>query len=175
MPYIEKGESELIMMYFILILMVVFVVVLLSLQETKNKDNNVLFSCTTADAIYCGGFEDIEGGKKTAIGIYKEKIQLFILKKNSNYFDGYTKIIDISKIKNAAIKSETQVQSEIGLGKMLIFGVFALAMKNKRTTVNNYVIIDYYNGDSLQSIALSTSMNEKIVQTIKQLIKREEI
>lgn len=127
-------------------------------QQEQDKKNEVLFR---GEGEYLGGLSDTEGGKKFTC----------IFDKNNIAFKGkLTMRIRISNIKNIAIKSEMQIQSDISLGKMVVFGVFALAMKNKKTVVNNYSVMNIYQHGKDQTIILRMQDNEKFVRQIQKLI-----
>lgn len=156
-----------IWIYIIPILALIIVICLFFRQSENDKKDGVLFSL--GNCLYCGGFYEIEGGKETTITIYDNRVILTILKSSNNFYSGYSKTLYISNIENIGIKSETQIRSEISLGKMIMFGIFSLAMKNDKTITTNYLVIDYNSGDDITSIILNADSNEEIIELINKL------
>lgn len=81
---------------------------------------------------YVGGhFEQPEGKEDVEIILIPEGILLY------NFND----IIPYSEIKDIQFKTESEVQSDVTLTRMVAFGVYALAMKKKKKVVTNYLIL----------------------------------
>ncbi len=72
-------------------------------------------------------------------------------------------------VTNAEIKSETQITSEIGLGKLLVFGALAFAMKDKKSVVKNYLVITCNKNGNEVSIIFESFIPERIVREIRKI------
>ena len=118
---------------------------------------------------YIGGLERHQ--KETyikEINFFKEKIQLLL---------GESGVANISvkRIKKASLMSSIEIQEKIGLGKIAVFGVFALAMKNKKNINKRYINIELDEGDGVEySVFLEVPAKDiAIVKLINKIIKGE--
>jgi hypothetical protein len=111
-------------------------------------------------AMFLGGFPDVEGGKKVDITLGNLGLSLNI--------KGYgTKSLSKSKIKNVEIKTNQQIEREIGLGKLMVFGFLSLAMRSNKTVVKNYVDITYDENGMTRDIILESNSNENLVRQLR--------
>ena len=88
---------------------------------------------------YYGGFPDISNKKKCTITKKGEEFE-------------YRFSIDTirhSKIKKTkcSIITQTQLQEQVSLGKLVVFGIFALGMKNTKELTEEYCKVDITNED----------------------------
>ncbi len=113
-------------------------------------------------AKYMGGFPDIVGGKGVYFQIKEDSVVLQI-------HSSGTKYIPMNDIINAEIKSETQINNEVSLGKIALFGVLALGMNSKTTTVNNYLVLTYMEYGKQRDIIIKSNHLENLVRTIRNL------
>lgn len=94
----------------------------------------------------------------------------------------YKDILEINEIKfpwdkitNAVIKTETQIQKDISAGKILAFGIFALASKKTRTVTENYLVITYLNEFDNEEDLIFSHQNSKddyptnVIENIKKV------
>lgn len=86
---------------------------------------------------YVGGhFEQPEGKEGVEIILIPEGMLLY------NFND----IIPYTEIKEIQFKTESEVQRDVTLTRMIAFGVYALAMKKKKKVVTNYLILNCEHG-----------------------------
>lgn len=131
--------------------------------EKENKTENIIIR--DASAMYIGGFSDVKGGEKAHIKVKQHEIEIM--------FGGVVingkKVIPIDMVTNAEIKSESQITQEVGLGKMIVFGAFAFAMKNSKSTVKNYLVISCNDNDNKRDIVFESYIAEKLVKEIRKI------
>lgn len=144
--------------FVIFICMIIASIILFSDRAQEDKENGTLFR---GDGEYLGGFGDTEGGKSFTC----------LIDKNYLHFKGkLSTSIKVKDIKKVEIKSDTQIQNEITLGRIVAFGVFALGMKKKKTIIENYSVINTLYDNEERVIILKMQNNEKFVRQVKELI-----
>lgn len=83
---------------------------------------------------YVGGYyEAPEGKEDVEIMVTPEGLLFEHLPKND--------LIPLKDIIKVEFKSETEIQKDVTLTRMVAFGVYALAMKKKKKVVHNYVVV----------------------------------
>lgn len=127
----------------------------------KRQENGIIVHDMFAK--YMGGLPDITGDKNITISVKENNI--FISFQNNLI----TKDIPMNSVVNAEIKSETQITNEVGLGKILVFGVLAFGMKNKKTHVENYLLLTYKDIELNQivNMVIFSRQLEQLTQTIR--------
>ncbi len=123
-------------------------------------------------AKYIGGFPDVAGGKKASIVVKEDEIKIII---HGLTGENIFKNIPMDIIANAEIKSETQITKEVGLGKLIIFGVLAFAMKNEKNTVRNYLVINCIENGEKRDLVFESRLVEPIVREIRKIKAIESI
>ena len=78
-------------------------------------------------------------------------------------------IISYEEIKNIQFKTESEVQSDVTLTRMVAFGVYALAMKKKKKVVTNYLILNCEHGGMKYSMAFA---GDDVSMLYKELFKK---
>ena len=135
------------MFIYALIIIMIFGFMFLRYGAKEGGKSGILFR---GEGEYIGGFSDAEGGKKITC----------LIDKNCLHFNGkLTRNIKLCDIKGVSIKSETQIQSDM-----------SLAMKNKKTLVNNYSIMDIIRQGRTETIILNMQDNERFVKRVQKLI-----
>lgn len=109
---------------------------------------------------YVGGhFEQPEGKEDVDVILIPEGILLY------NFND----IIPYTEIKDIQFKTESEVQSDVTLTRMVAFGVYALAMKKKKKVVTNYLILNCEHGGMKYSMAFA---GDDVSMLYKELFKK---
>ena len=72
-------------------------------------------------------------------------------------------------ITNAEIKSESQITREVGLGRMIVFGALAFAMKTDKNTVKNYIVISCDDNGSKRDLIFESMIPEMVVREIRRI------
>lgn len=142
----------------IIVIAVVVVICLAAyfLRGLEAKTKGILYR-TSGE--YFGGYNDIEGRKKLNCIISKDKLIITISK--------IEKTIKISAIKNVSIKSDTQIRSNIVLGRL-----FNVDIKKQKTKANNYIVIKF---NAKENIILNMINNNKFIDTINSCIAKQNI
>lgn len=78
-------------------------------------------------------------------------------------------IISYEEIKNIQFKTESEVQSDVTLTRMVAFGVYALAMKKKKKVVTNYLILNCEHSGMKYSMAFA---GDDVSMLYKELFKK---
>jgi hypothetical protein len=146
---------------------IIIAIVFLLHETAKNREENERRGIVFRDisAKYIGGFSDVKGGEKADIGIKKNEIEIII---GGSVFNS-NKIIPIDMITNAEIKSESQITREVGLGKMIVFGALAFAMKTDKSTVKNYIVISCDDNGSKRDLIFESMIPEMVVRKIRRI------
>lgn len=134
-----------------------------NIEETDKKENVLV---RDVSAIYVGGFPDVEGGSKAHIVVKKETINILF---GGVMIQGQ-KSIPMSSVINAETKSETQITKDVSLGKLIVFGVLAFAMKDSKTTVKNYLVISCNDSGKRRDYIFETSLAVRIIGVIKDVL-----
>lgn len=140
-----------------LFIIIVLGIIICSLNQSIEKDKNELgILYQEFSAKYLGGLPYVYGVKKVDIKVYKETFCLDI--------KGYKKVcFDKSNINNVEIIKHNQVVDEINIGKVEVFGYFALGMQDKKTIIKKYVAVTI-NDESLNRYVIieSKSANQLV-------------
>ena len=100
----------------------------------------------------------------------KEDIKVMVIPQGlvlSNVDD----VILFEEIKNISFKSETEIQKDVTLTRMIAFGVYALALKKKKKVVSNFLILECEKGELVYSIAFGGD-NPKVSSLYSEVFKR---
>ena len=130
------------------------------LRSNKEVKAGVIYSIW--ESTYIGGYDDVAGGKKAEILLFKNKLDINFVTNMSN-----SKSINIENINTIKIMSQELIQNEISIGKMLIFGVLAFGMRDNKTTVNNYLVVNYNEDNLNYNVILSVLSNSAMENLIK--------
>lgn len=147
----------------------------MDVEKSHGKiETNVIKKVDVNDpsAKYIGGFPDVAGGKKASIVVKEDEIKVII---HGLTGENIFKNIPMDIITNAEIKSETQITKEVGLGKLIIFGVLAFAMKNEKSTVRNYLVINCIENSEKRDLVFESRLVEPIVREIRKIKAIESI
>ena len=130
----------------------------------KQQYKNVLMQQTlvypTFKVDYIGGhYEAPEGKEDVNVMLIQQGI---ILKDIED-------IISYEEIKNIQFKTESEVQSDVTLTRMVAFGVYALAMKKKKKVVTNYLILNCEHSGMKYSMAFA---GDDVNMLYKELFKK---
>lgn len=130
----------------------------------KQQYKNVLMQHTlvypTFKVDYIGGHYEAPEGKED---INVMLIPCGIILKDIEDIISYTEIKDIQ------FKTESEVQSDVTLTRMVAFGVYALAMKKKKKVVTNYLILNCEHGGMKYSMAFA---GDDVSMLYKELFKK---
>ena len=144
--------------------------------HSDNKNNEEFYSKVdkSIPCNYYGGFRTVSGCNRCDIYCYKDKTKIgFKLYKDSQGVQEVIKTIPVNIIKGCEIVNTQQVQEKIALGKMLVFGLPALAMKgNKNILTQEFVKIDIQDNDgSIISVLLKVKIlkNSDLVNMINEV------
>jgi hypothetical protein len=151
-------------MVYLFLISIILIVIGCWSSSSIVKDNirkGILFK--EYGAMYLGGFPDIIGGKAD---IEIKENGVFINCKHNG-----SKFIFAKNIISSEIKTNTQIEEEISLGKILLFGVFSLGMKNRNTVVKNYIDIKYNDNGTTRDIILESKQTQNLINTLRRLKK----
>lgn len=107
-------------------------------EREINKENGVLYRDSTTK--YLGGFPTITSNKKCTLELKDNGLSINIEEYGS-------RIISLRNISDIRIVSKEQLQEKINLGKLIVFGFYALAFKDKQIITNDFLQIQYNNGE----------------------------
>lgn len=158
------------MFLFVLFAICVLITYLLIKSDNKRIHLESLDGIVLSDpnAKYLGGFPDVAGSKNVHFAIKKDEIVITIYVMPTPII----RHISMKDIVDAEIKSETQINNEVSLGKIALFGVLALGMNSKTTTVNNYLVLTYMEYGRQRDIIIKSNNLENLVRTIRNLINK---
>ena len=154
-------------MFIIIILLIgFFIFAIVSMQNDKieDKTNGLRFSST--DLIFIGGFPDREGGKRSLINVYNNYIEIF-LERNLE------KTIFNPNLINCEIISKEQLDKDISIGRVLMFGVIGgLLFKKDKLKVRNFIKLTFKDGNNERNL-IFTSENkiEELTRNIRNSIQ----
>ncbi len=135
-----------------------------SIDRTNQKEGVLIRDVL---AKYIGGFQDIEGGCSAQIAVKEDSVDLLL---PSGKFMTPGKIkIPMDMIITVEVYSETQITKDIGLGKLVLFGALAFAMKNSKTDVKNYLLLSYNDEGKKRDLIFESSMLGQIVREIRKI------
>lgn len=81
-------------------------------------------------------------------------------------------VILFEEIKKVSFKSESEIQKDVTLTRMIAFGLYALALQKKRKVVTNYLILECEKGGLTYSIAFGGD-NSKVSSMYSEVFKRK--
>ncbi|MBN1075082.1 hypothetical protein DVV91_12095 [Clostridium botulinum] len=97
---------------------------------------------------YKGGIKDISVNSYVSVDLLKEGVS----------FGEGEKIVLFKNIKDLSLENETQIQQQISLGKMLVFGGLAFAMERKNKEINNeYIVLSVEDNKGKYNILLQST------------------
>lgn len=140
-------------------------------KKEDEREGNIVKERGSFKTKYIGGFSDLAGEKFIDIAIKEDSIVIEF--KHREHIPN--RIIPMNLIKNIEIKTESQISRDVTLGRMLVFGVFALGMKKESTVVTNYLVITVDNNGEDRSIIFYSTMPEQIVQAVRKIKNIESI
>ncbi|GCD10446.1 hypothetical protein [Clostridium tagluense] len=139
-------------MWYILIPILLIVIMMGLLCVGAKEKGKFLF--TDIHTIYIDGLPNVLSGIKVQFQVDKDK---FILCEHLRPI----KEINKSNLINAEIMSEHQITQRISLGKMIVFGVFSLAMKKDKIVHINYLVVTYNQDGEERQLILNPTVNLK--------------
>lgn len=155
----------------ILIIIIVHITIKISGSKTRRdrleqyKSEGKIY-ITNFDTFYMGGLKDISACT-SLIEVFDNKITMkFIIN-----FDTYNREFNLKDILDVKIQSGAQIQNQISLGKMVFFGVLALASPNQKTVISEYIVMTVlYKGEKLNLIfKLNTKTNMEFIKVINEI------
>lgn len=107
---------------------------------------------------YIGGLSNLVAPVSMSIELFPEYLLL-------KYNDKEIKIDKIN-IKSIEVMTKQQIESQVGLGKLLVFGVLAFGMKKKKEVIENYLVLKYKDCNEEKNIILGDCENNRIQECI---------
>ena len=102
---------------------------------------------------YKGGIKSISVNSNIFIALLKEGLAFESV--------GVKKIILFSNIKEISLQNEVQIQQQVSLGKLILFGWLAFGMeKNKKEINNEYIVLTVDDGDGKYNILLQSYVSD---------------
>ena len=151
---------------------IIIIVSILAISYNNNKYED--FYNKVGKAIPCnyyGGFRTISNCNECRIYRYKDNTNIVFEVYGNN--QRVIKTIPVSLIKGCGIINSQQIQEKVTLGKLLVFGLPALAMKGKNNVLTEeFVKIDLQDNDnSIISIILKVKIlkNSDLVNMINEV------
>lgn len=84
----------------------------------------------------------------------------------------HSTFIPITHIIDCSFKTDEQISKDITLTRMFVFGMYSLALKKKRTTITNYLIITYEDCGIESAVILTgndtVALNSELITARKQ-------
>lgn len=131
--------------------------------EKVNKEKGI--EVRDFNSKYIGGFQDVIGGIKADIMVKQNEIQIGLWRTGKIDY----KFIPMDIVINAEIKSENQIAKEVSLGKMIVFGALAFAMKNEKSVVKNYLVISCDENGYRRDLVFESNYSERLVKEIRRI------
>lgn len=120
-------------------------------EMTKKKTN--IFSklgynyIETINVYYKGGLKNISSNTPTSVNLLQEGIGVIS--------ETQIEIIPFSNIIDMSLQNNQYIQSQISLGKLIVFGVLALGMKQSSNSINDeYIVLKIHDEDGEYNILL---------------------
>ncbi|WP_252241679.1 hypothetical protein [Clostridium sp. ZBS18] len=114
---------------------------------------------------YKGGIRNLSVNSSVIVDLLQEGIA----------FNKDKKIILFKNINNIILENETQIQQQISLGKMLIFGALAFGMERKNKEINNeYIVLKVEDEDGEYSVLLQSNDQKDNQKNYDKLIDLKE-
>lgn len=112
-------------------------------QKEKYKKQGKEYIDSYCRIKYVCGFKDISRSI-VSLELLGDEIIIEFEDKNT------TRIIKKQDIKDIYLNTETEIQNNISVGKILAFGALSLGMDNSKTEIHDYIVIECnYGGDDL--------------------------
>ena len=135
-----------------MLLLLLFIIIVLAFYFVNQSSNKIEANrpkefIMESKGIYIAGLPDKLSGKDCYITLFENYIEFFFAEDKS------THKMYMQDIKDVRIVSESEIREKVGLGKLIVFGVFALAMKNKKEEYRNLLQIEHnYKGERVTSV-----------------------
>lgn len=162
-------------MWFIIIIIVLVILILLSnkfkkdddIKKEKGKENGILYSSKPINFIrYLGGFPEISANKDMFSNIQIKTDRIFIQIPSKHI----EKEILISNVLDAECNTIDQVSKDISLGRMIVFGFWALGMKKTKEKIITCAVITYKDEfDKKRSLVFQMKNPDEMIKTILDL------
>lgn len=172
-PFLESLLKAITSFYFLFFTSIIYICLILYYiaikcnkleMDKKIEDRKMGIYHQDKKMKYLGGFPTIEGDKPCSIEVRERELALNI--------DNSIRLIKYSNIKDARIISKEQLSKEVSLGKFLVFGWLALAMKDDKLTVKNLLKIDYNNGEETLHLIFTSDMLEYTCTQIRRKLNK---
>lgn len=141
-------------------------------KQIKNRNDyykaNDLKSLGRFGLSYHGGYKNAGFTENAHIEVFENKIRIELKGDAKNpfiidRFYTYDKILDIE------LKTEQDIKESISLGKLLVFGVFALGMKGKSKTISQeYIVLRVKENDNEIDLIFQTEQYYNLINLISQ-------
>lgn len=141
----------------IVIIMVACVVYGLSLSEKYGKERADSYSKRGYHYVEKGDFHVYYKGGIKSISV-NSNIIVVLLKEGLAFESvGAKKIILFSNIKDISLQNEVQIQQQVSLGKLILFGGLAFGMEKKKKEINNeYIVLTVVDKDGEYNVLLQS-------------------
>lgn len=123
------------------------------------------------EVIHLSGCPYIDVNKKIILAICKNNT-LHFYKNSNDIISGYNPIykIPINQITRYEIKTESEIQKDVTLTRLLALGIFAFGLKKKTEINNTYLILSYMqNNVPIDCIFKNTVNNQQLGNIISTL------
>lgn len=148
---------------FCLILFLFFIGFIKSIKsvriESSLPDEQKYMKTSTFNVTYLGGLSGLIAPKNMSFKLELNKITIADL---STY-----KTIYFENLISFDIKSETSIQSDVTMTRLLALGVFAFAFKKKSTKIENYFVIKFKENGEERAVVLKNSTLEDMYKNLQ--------
>ncbi|MBY7006764.1 hypothetical protein FDA25_02400 [Clostridium botulinum] len=136
----------------------------------KNKKSMKVDYRARFNPEFYGGFKEVGICESCYVTVYDTYIEIQLWNDNKNKFY-LEKIIEGKDIIDIRVKTQTQIQNEVSLGKLITFGVLAFAMKgNKNILADEYVVMKIkYEGEEINLIFRIPNEQMNFIQIINSI------
>lgn len=137
------------------IILVIFILYYNSNSDKKEmtKEKISIFSklgfnyIETINVLYKGGIKNISSNTTTSFNLLQEGIGVIS--------ETQVKIIPFDDIVDMSLQNNQYIQSQISLGKLIVFGALALGMKGTNHSINDeYIVLKIHDEDEEYSVLL---------------------
>lgn len=152
----------------LLILLFIIVIIINPKFDTTMQDvaekYNVEWRGNMEEINYCGGFRDLSIQNEVSAYICNKGIMFM----NADYEK--VRLIEWNNVEDVYIENERQIQEEIKLSNIILFGVLALGMDKKKRLINDeYIVLSLRkNEEEKYNVILQT---ESIQEVFDQILK----
>lgn len=145
-----------IFMIFLIICTIIAIILLKPKKEKEKKRNPIIEEIKVK---YYGGFKDLCGKGSCIIIQEIDKIRFLIIKDEGGVVK---RNYSYDNIKSCSIMTESQIQEQVSLGKLLFFGALAFGMKGKQKEITNeYIVLEILEGEQLSSVILQYELGNQ--------------